>query len=81
MTYIFRLGASPEETLACWQTLKGAASQAIVAGGGTISHQHGVGTDHREYLGAEKGELGLELLRETGRVLDPAGLLNSGKLF
>jgi len=81
VTYIFRLAEDPERTLANWQTLKRAASQAIVAAGGTISHQHGVGTDHREYLGAEKGELGLELLRETGRVLDPAGILNTGKLF
>ncbi len=81
VTYIFRLAASPEETLASWQTLKRAASQTIVAEGGTISHQHGVGTDHREYLEAEKGQLGMELLRETGRVLDPAGLLNRGKLF
>jgi alkyldihydroxyacetonephosphate synthase len=34
--------------------MKGAASQVIIANGGTISHQHGVGVDHRAYLEAEK---------------------------
>ena len=48
--------------LARWRTLKTAASNAIVAGGGTISHQHGVGTDHAPWLAAEKGELGIRAL-------------------
>jgi len=81
VTCIFRLAEDPGETLARWRVLKRAASQAIVAHGGTISHQHGVGTDHREFLGAEKGPLGLEHLRETGRFFDPAGFMNPGKLF
>ncbi|MDA8335553.1 MAG: FAD-binding oxidoreductase [Peptococcaceae bacterium] len=81
VTCILRLARDPEETLAGWRVLKGAASRTILAAGGTISHQHGVGTDHREYLEAEKGALGLEILRENGRVLDPAGLMNAGKLF
>lgn len=81
VTYIFRVSEDPQQTLSDWRVLKRTASETIVAANGTISHQHGVGTDHREYLGAEKGELGLKLLRETGRVLDPAGSLNWGKLF
>ena len=35
--------------------------------GGTISHQHGVGTTTRRYLAAEKGELGMAALRGDGR--------------
>ena len=64
-TYLFRLGADPDVNLARWRTLKTAASDAIVAGGGTISHQHGVGTDHAPWLAAEKGELGIRALREA----------------
>ena len=56
-------------------------SQAIVVGGGTISHQHGVGVDHAPYLEAEKGELGMSVLRAMARELDPAGMMNPGKLF
>ena len=79
-TYLFRLATDPEASLARWRTLKTAASEAIVAGGGTISHQHGVGTDHAPWLAAEKGELGVRVLYETFRALDPAGLMNPGKL-
>ncbi len=79
-TYLFRLGADPDVNLARWRKLKTAASDAIVAGGGTISHQHGVGTDHAPWLAAEKGELGIRALREVFRTFDPDGLLNPGKL-
>ena len=79
-TYTFRLAADPEETLHRWQAMKGAASRAIVAHGGTISHQHGVGLDHRPYLAAEKGELGMRVLREVCRVLDPGEVMNRGKM-
>lgn len=79
-TYIFRLASDPEQTLQRWQALKSAASQAIVAHGGTISHQHGVGEDHKQYLGAEKGELGLRAIQDLCRRLDPQGLMNPGKL-
>lgn len=81
VTYLYRRTADPDETLRRWQVLKAAASQAILAYGGTISHQHGVGTDHAPYLLAEKGPLGLELLEGLRRTLDPDGLLNPGKLI
>ncbi len=81
VTYIFRLGASPEETLARWQALKQGASEAVVKSGGTISHQHGVGLDHRPYLQAEKGTLGLNLIRSALRTADPDELMNPGKLM
>ena len=61
--------------------LKSAASQCIVRHRGTISHQHGVGTDHAPYLHAEKSELGIELLRSTFVSVDPRQLFNPGKLL
>lgn len=79
-TYLYRLSPDPEETLRRWRVLKSAASRAIVACGGTISHQHGVGTDHLQYLEAEKGALGIDLLRALCRTLDPGGIMNPGKL-
>ena len=79
-TYLFRLAPDPAETLRRWTMLKEAASRAIVAHGGTISHQHGVGLDHQPFLEAEKGSLGLDLIRGVASHLDPAGTLNPGKL-
>lgn len=80
-TFVFRLGHDPGETLARWHALKDAASRAIVAQGGTISHQHGVGVDHRAYLAAEKGALAVDGLRRLASAFDPSRLLNRGKLF
>ena len=80
-TYLFRLAADPEVTLARWAALKGAASRAIVDGGGTISHQHGVGRDHAPYLAAEKGEVGLAALADVMARFDPDGRLNPGVLI
>jgi alkyldihydroxyacetonephosphate synthase len=48
--------------------------------GGTISHQHGVGLDHKEYLAAEKGRLGVNALGSLFKQFDPEGLMNPGKL-
>lgn len=81
VTYLFRRCADPDQTLERWQCLKQAASQVILAHGGTISHQHGVGLDHAPYLRAEKGELGLQVLEAMRRSFDPQGLLNRGKLL
>lgn len=53
---------------------------AIVRVGGTITHHHGVGEDHVPWLGAEKGAQGMGLLRAIKREMDPAGVLNPGKL-
>jgi alkyldihydroxyacetonephosphate synthase len=79
-TYGFRLAADPEVSLARWRACKTAASDAIVAHGGTISHQHGVGLDHKPWLEAEKGALGLEVLRDVFARFDPDGLHDNGNL-
>jgi alkyldihydroxyacetonephosphate synthase len=79
-TYLFRIAADPDETLRRWQALKKAASDVVVACGGTISHQHGVGLDHAPYLAAEKGALGMAALQTLCDQFDPAGIMNPGKL-
>ena len=73
-----RDGADP---VGQWQRAKDAACDAIVAGGATITHHHAVGTDHRDWMSAEVGPLGVEVLRAVKATLDPAGILNPGKLI
>ncbi|MBU0512451.1 MAG: FAD-binding oxidoreductase [Chloroflexi bacterium] len=80
-TYLFRLSPDPDETLERWQAMKAAASQAVVGHGGTISHQHGVGVDHKPYLPAEKGELGMAAIGDLCKRFDPEGIMNPGKLL
>jgi alkyldihydroxyacetonephosphate synthase len=78
-TFMTRVRAGEE--IARWAAAKGAASEAIVAAGGTITHHHAVGRDHAPYLGAEVGDVGLAALRALKRELDPAGVMNPGKLL
>jgi len=80
-TYVFRLASDPDETLDRWRTLKTAASRVIVEHGATISHQHGVGTDHAPHLPAEKGPLGMEVLETMIRTFDPDGRMARGVLL
>ena len=80
-TFVYRLGGEYEQNLARWKRLKAAVCEAIVDNGGTISHQHGVGTDHAQYLLAEKGEFGVAAMRHLHRHFDPDGMMNPGKLL
>ena len=80
-TYLFRCADSYEKTSQRWQRIKAAGAEQIVAFGGTISHQHGVGADHRNYLSAEKGALGIAAIRNLCQLFDPRGQLNPGKLL
>jgi alkyldihydroxyacetonephosphate synthase len=72
-----RRGAELEQ----WAAVKRAASEAIVAHGGTITHHHAIGRDHRPYMEDEVGRTGLEVLRAVKERLDPAGIMNPGKLL
>ncbi len=81
VTFLWRLADDPDVTLARWARLKAIASQAIVRRGGTISHQHGVGSDHAAYLAAEKGALGMDALRDLVRRFDPEGRMHPGVLL
>lgn len=64
-----------------WMAAKRAACDAIMATGGTITHHHAVGADHRPWMHDEVGDLGVQLLRAVKETLDPAGILNPGKLI
>ena len=79
-TYLFRVGDTYDTTLSRWRHLKEMASQSIVKHGGTITHHHGVGTDHAPYLLSEKGPLGTNAIKALCRTFDPEGLMNPGKL-
>ncbi|KWX68025.1 FAD-binding oxidoreductase [Mycobacterium sp. NAZ190054] len=64
-----------------WRKAKTAASDAMVRAGATITHHHAVGADHRPWMHDEVGDLGLTVLRAVKAALDPAGILNPGKLI
>ena len=72
---------SESDPVAQWQRAKDAACDAIVATGATITHHHAVGTDHRDRMTDEVGALGVQVLRAVKATLDPAGVLNPGKLI
>jgi len=80
-TFIFKLSDTPEETLARWKAIKEAASRVIVKAGGTISHQHGIGIDHKPYLEAEKGPVGMDAIRQLCSHFDPEERMNPNKLL
>jgi len=69
------------EELAQWRAVKEAASRAIVEGGGTLTHHHAVGRDHAPWMEREVGATGLGALRALKAELDPAGIMNPGKLL
>jgi alkyldihydroxyacetonephosphate synthase len=90
LSHLYRSGASlyftflarqAEAPLEQWRAAKAAASEAIVAAGGTITHHHAVGRDHAAWMRAEVGELGLDVIRAAKERLDPAGIMNPGKLL
>jgi alkyldihydroxyacetonephosphate synthase len=78
-TFISR--AKRGEEIEQWQAVKRAASEAIIAGGGTITHHHAVGRDHAPYVEAEVGQTGIEVLQAVKERLDPTGIMNPGKLI
>jgi alkyldihydroxyacetonephosphate synthase len=61
--------------------MKAAVSEAISATGGTITHHHAVGRDHRPWYDRQRPEPFAVALRAVKHVLDPAGILNPGVLF
>lgn len=63
-----------------WAEIKAAASEAILAFGGTITHHHAVGRDHRPWYDRERPDLFARAVEAAKRTLDPAGILNPGVL-
>jgi alkyldihydroxyacetonephosphate synthase len=78
----FTVGAAQlDDPISQWNAAKAAASDAILDAGGSISHHHGVGIDHREHYAREVGPLAIEALTAVKATLDPAGILNPGVLL
>ena len=78
--YFTVIGAQSDDPRGQGRRAKDAASRAIIDGGGTITHHHAVGADHRPYLAEEIGEVGVAVLRGIKSAIDPAGIMNPGKL-
>jgi len=64
-----------------WDALKGAASDAVIAAGGTITHHHAVGRDHRPWYDLQRPEPFAAALRGAKSAVDPHGILNPGVLI
>jgi alkyldihydroxyacetonephosphate synthase len=89
-THVYPDGAAPYFTLLAparrgseldqWDEVKAAASEAVMAAGGTITHHHAVGRDHRPWYDQQRPEPFAEALRSAKKALDPQGILNPGVL-
>ena len=63
-----------------WAQIKAAAAEAILAGGGTITHHHAVGRDHRPWYDAQRPDVFAAALSGAKSAVDPAGIMNPGVL-
>jgi len=79
--FTFLAAQRVDDEIGQWRTVKEAASRAISDGGGTITHHHAVGRDHARWMEREVGSTGLSALRALKSELDPAGIMNPGKLL
>src|SRR5690349_6580967 len=90
-THVYPDGAAPYFTLLAparrgseleqWDEVKAAASDAVIAAGGTITHHHAVGRDHRPWYDRQRPDPFADALRAAKAALDPAGILNPGVLI
>jgi len=91
LTHAYPDGAAPYFTVLApvrrgeeaerWGAVKAAASEAVLAAGGTITHHHAVGRDHRPYHERQRPAPFARALRAAKAELDPRALLNPGVLF
>lgn len=79
--YFTVLAPAGSDPRARWTAAKAMAATAILDGGGTITHHHAIGTDHRSYLRREVGDNALDALQAVARELDPTAIMNPGKLL
>jgi alkyldihydroxyacetonephosphate synthase len=79
--FTFHALGDPNKLGAQWRTIKGAALDAVIANGGTVTHHHAVGRDHRPWYDKQRPRLFAEALRAAKKALDPQGLLNPGVLI
>lgn len=90
LTHVYPDGPAPYFTILAparrgeeerqWDEIKAAVSDALIDAGGTITHHHAVGRDHRPWYDRQRPEPFAEALRAAKRALDPAGVLNPGVL-
>lgn len=73
--------ARPGAELEQWATVKAAASEAVLGGGGTITHHHAVGRDHRPWYDRQRPDLYARALAAAKAEFDPAGICNPGVLI
>ena len=64
-----------------WDALKAVVSDALIACGGTITHHHAVGRDHRPWYDRQRPAPFADALRAAKGAVDPAGILNPGVLI
>jgi alkyldihydroxyacetonephosphate synthase len=91
LTHAYADGAAPYFTVVApvrrgeeaerWAAVKAAASEVILRAGGTITHHHAVGRDHRRWYDRQRPEPFAAALRAAKASLDPRALLNPGVLF
>lgn len=79
--YTFLTPATEGREIEQWKAIKDAASRAILAHGGTITHHHAVGRTHQPYYQAERPDLFAAALSGAKRALDPQGIMNPGVLL
>jgi alkyldihydroxyacetonephosphate synthase len=90
-THAYPDGAAPYYTILAparrgseleqWGEIKAAVSDAVIAAGGTITHHHAVGRDHRPWYDRQRPEPFAEALRGAKAAVDPTGALNPGVLI
>ena len=78
-TFLARANRGAE--VAQWQAIKRAATDCLIRLGAALSHHHGIGADTAAWLPQETGPAGLSALRAVKNALDPAGIMNPGKVF
>jgi alkyldihydroxyacetonephosphate synthase len=64
-----------------WDEIKAAVSEVLISAGGTITHHHAVGRDHRPWYDRQRPDAFADALRAAKRELDPAAILNPGVLI
>jgi alkyldihydroxyacetonephosphate synthase len=90
-THVYPDGPAPYYTVLCparrgaeveqWDEIKAAVSETVIAAGGTITHHHAVGRDHRPWYDRQRPDRFADALSAAKRAVDPAGVLNPGVLI
>ena len=79
--FTFHAAGRHGELIAQWHTIKSAGLDAVIENGGTVTHHHAVGRDHRPWYDRQRPPLFAVALRAAKTTLDPHGLLNPGVLI